>query len=80
MTSIVSQQKRVFNATIQMLLSQKKSIFYQLLSVFPEYTQNLEYFEKKDEPLKLFVSQIIDCKKRGYLNAEKANCQNTHEP
>ena len=32
----------------------------------------MEYFEKKDEPQILFVSDIIDCKKRGYLNAQKA--------
>ena len=30
----------------------------------------MEYFAKKDEPRKLFVSEIIDCKVQGYLNAE----------
>ena len=38
----------------------------------------MKYFEKKDEPQRLFCSEIIDCKRLGYLNAEKAPCQNTY--
>ena len=38
----------------------------------------MEDFEEKDEPQGLFVSEIIDWKKRGYLNAERAKCQNTY--
>ena len=32
----------------------------------------MEYVEKQDEPKKSFISEIIDCKKPGYLNAQKA--------
>ena len=64
---------------IQMLLSQNQKIFSELLSAFPESTQNLKYFEEKDEPRKLFVCQNIDCNKRGSLNAESAAYQNTYE-
>ena len=38
----------------------------------------LKYFEKKGEPQKLLVSQIMDCKNRGYLNDQKAPSQNTY--
>ena len=31
----------------------------------------MKYFEQKDGSPKLFVSEIIDTKKRGYLNAQK---------
>ena len=34
--------------------------------------------KKKNEPWRLFVSEIIHCKKRSYLNAQKAPCQNTY--
>ena len=61
----------------QMLLSQNQKISSQFFSAFSKSTKNLEYFEKKDEDRKLFFSEIIDCKKRGYLNPEKAPCQNT---
>ena len=49
-----------------MLLSQNQDIFAQFFSFLPKSTYNLEYFEKKHEPQKLFVSEIIDWKKRGY--------------
>ena len=38
----------------------------------------MEYFEKKYEPQGLFISEIIDYKKRSYLNAQKAMCQHTY--
>ena len=38
----------------------------------------MKHFEKKDERRNWFVSQITDCKKGGYLNIEKAPCQNTY--
>ena len=61
-----------------MLLLQNQKIFSYIFSAFLESRQNLESFEKKDESQKLFVSEIIDCKNRGYLNAEKAAYQNTY--
>ena len=54
---------------IQMQLSQNQKIFSDFFSAFPESTSNLKYFETKDEPQMSFVSEIIHCKMRGYLNA-----------
>ena len=61
-----------------MQFSQNLKIFSQLFSAFPKSIYNLKYFETNDEPQRLFVSDIIDCKKRCYLNAKKAPFQNTH--
>ena len=61
-----------------MQVSQNQKIFSEFFSAFPKSPYNLEYFEKKDEPQRLFVSEIIDSKERGYLNAKKAPCQNTY--
>ena len=63
---------------IQMLLFQNQKIFSRFFSAFAEYTSHLEYFEKKDEPGRLFIFRVIDCKKRCYLNSEKAAYQNTY--
>ena len=52
-----------------MLLSLNQKIFSEVCSTFTESTSNLKYFEKKDEPQKSSVSEIIDCKKGGYFNA-----------
>ena len=35
---------------------------------FLKSTSKFEHFRKKGEPQRLFVSDIIDCKMRGYLN------------
>ena len=59
---------------IQMALCQNQKVFSQFCFEFPESTWNLEYFEKKDDPSKLFFSEIIHYKKRGYLNEEKPKC------
>ena len=61
-----------------MLLSPNQQKIANFLSAFPESTKSLEYFEKRDEPPKLLVSEIVHCKKRGYLNAEKDPCQNSY--
>ena len=61
-----------------MLLSQNQKTFGQFLSAFPESIKNLEYYENKDEPRRLFVSEILNNKRRGYLNPRKAAYQNTY--
>ena len=61
-----------------MQLSPNQKIFAQFLSVFPKSPQNLKYFGKNDEPQRLFLSKSILCKNWGYLNAQKALCQNTY--
>ena len=71
-------QSECLTQPIQVLLSQNQKIFSQLFSAFPKVTQNLKFFKKKDDPCKSFFSEIIDWKKQGYLNGEKASCQNTY--
>ena len=61
-----------------MQLSTNQKLFAEIFSSFPEFKPKLDYFEKKDEPRRLFVSEIIHCKKRGYLNTQKAAHQNTY--
>ena len=38
---------------------------------------NLEHFEKKYKYPSLIISELIDAKRRGYLNVEKVLLQNT---
>ena len=61
-----------------MQLSQNQKIFSQTFFPFPESTKDLEFFFKKELPQGLFLSEIINCKRRGYLTAYKAPCQNTY--
>ena len=61
-----------------MQLSPNQKIFAQFLSAFAESIQNWKYLEKRDKPSRLFVSEIIDCKKQDYLNVQKAAYQNTY--
>ena len=78
MTSTLSQKKRVFNATNSNEIFQKWKYIFDFFLAFPESTKNFEHFEKKYEPQTWFVSQTLDCKNRRYLNALKAQCQNTY--
>ena len=50
-------------------LSKNQNIFSEFFAPFPKFTLNFEYFGKKEEPQMLLVSESIDCKMRGYLNA-----------
>ena len=43
---------------IQLLLSQKRKTFSQLLSAFLKSTLNFEHFQKKDDPLSRCIFQI----------------------
>ena len=54
-----------------MQLSPNQKTFWDFFFAFPESTKNLEYFQTKDERRKLFISKIIHCKTRDYLNAKK---------
>ena len=51
-----------------MQLSRNHKIFSESFSAFRKCTYNFEDFGKKYEPQMLFVSDIRDSKKRGYLN------------
>ena len=54
---------------IQSQLSRNRKIFSEFFSAVPKSKLHIEYFEKKDEHLRWFASEILYCKKRGYLNA-----------
>ena len=52
-----------------MQLSLNQKIFAELFSEFPKSTKDVEYLGPEDKPQMLFLSEIIDWKKPGYLNA-----------
>ena len=48
--------------------SQEQNTFSGLFNAFLKYAWNIEHFQKKDEYPSLTISEIIDAKRRGYLN------------
>ena len=60
-----------------MQLFQNKEDFSQFLSAFRQSTWNLKDFQKKVEPHTWFLTEIIDWKKRSYLNTQRAPRQNS---
>ena len=52
----------------QTLLSQRQKDFFCFFIAFLKCAQNLEHFQKEDEYPSLIISEIIDPKRRGYLN------------
>ena len=46
----------------------KKKDFFWFFIAFLKCAQNLEHFQKEDEYPSLIISEIIDPKRRGYLN------------
>ena len=78
MATILSQSKRVFNATkSNAIISKSKNVFWFFFRHFRTLHKIWNTFKKNDEPQRLFVSEIIDSKSRSYLNAQKATYQNT---
>ena len=61
--SIMQNSPRQFQTS----LSQKEKTFYVFLFEFLKWAWNLEHFFKKDEYLKLIISEIIDSERRGRL-------------
>ena len=49
-------------------LSQKQKTFSGFSIAFLKCAWNLEHFQKKDEYPSLIISELIDAKRRGYLN------------
>ena len=49
-------------------VSQKSKTFSWFFIVFPKCAWNLEHLQKKDEYASRIISEIIDAKRRGYLN------------
>ena len=63
---------------IQMQLSQNQKCFRDFFLNFRNLHKTWNTLKKTDEPQSYFFSEIIDCKKRVYLNAQKASRQNTY--
>ena len=57
-----------FPQQLQTPISHKQKIFSGFLIAYLECASNLEYFEKKDEHPSLFIFEIIDSERVGYLN------------
>ena len=57
-----------FPQQLQTPISQKQKIFSQFYIAYLECASNLEHFEKKDEQPSLFITEIIDSERVGYLN------------
>ena len=57
-----------FPQQFQTLLPKKQKFFSGLFITFLKFAWNLEHFQKKDEYPSLIISEIIDAKRRGYLN------------
>ena len=78
MTSIISQEKRLFNkSNSNGIISKSENIcliFFCIGGIFIKFG----ILWNKNEPQRLFVFDIMDGKKRSYLNAQKASCQNTY--
>ena len=55
----------------------KNKTFCQFFIAFLKCACNLEHFEKKDEYPSLIISEIMDCERGGYLNAQKVVLQKT---
>ena len=51
-----------------MHLSKKVKTFSRFLAAILKYASNFEHLEKK-KSVKTYISEIIGCEKRGYLNA-----------
>ena len=49
-------------------LSKKQKTFTEFFIAFLKCAWNLEHFQKKDEYPSLIISEIIDAKRRCYLN------------
>ena len=58
-------------------LSQKQNTFSGFFIAFVKCAWNLERFQKEDDYPSLIISELIDAKRRGYLNVQKVLLQNT---
>ena len=65
------------NQQVQTPLSLKQKTFSRFFIAFLKSIWNGEHFQKKGESSSLSISEIIDSKRGGYLNAWKALLQNS---
>ena len=68
---------QTFAQPVQTPLSLKQKPFSRFFIAFLKSTWNGEHFQKKGETSSLSISEIIDSKRGGYLNAWKALLQNS---
>ena len=68
MTSIPAAICRVYHNNFKRHYLKKKKDFFWFFIAFLKRAQNLEHFQKEDEYPSLIISEIIDPKRRGYLN------------
>ena len=66
------QNMQTFAQLVQTPLSSKQKIFSGFFISFLKSTWNVEQFQKKGESSSLSISEIIDSKRDGSLNAWKA--------
>ena len=66
---------QTFTEQFQTPLSLKQKTLYGFFIAFLESTWNGEHIQKKGESFSLSISEIIDSKRGGYLNAWKALLQ-----
>ena len=70
---------QTFAQQVQTPLSLKQKIFSGFFIAFLKSTSNGENFQKKGESSSLSISEVIDSKRGGYLNAWKALLQNSFQ-
>ena len=68
---------QTFTQPVQTQLSLKQKPFSRFFIAFHKSTWNGEHFQKKGESSSLSISEIIDCKRGGYLRVWKALLQNS---
>ena len=68
---------QTFGQPVETQLSLKQKLVSGFFIAFPKSTWNGEHFQKKGESSSLSISEIIDSKSGGYLNAWKALLQNS---
>ena len=68
---------QTFMQQVQAPLSLKQKPFSGFFIAFLKSTWNGEHFQKKVDSSRLSISEIIDSKRAGYLNAWKALLQNS---
>ena len=73
----IRRNMQTFTQQVQIPLCLKQKTFSGFFIAFLKSTWNGELFQKKGESSSLSISEIIDSKGGGYLNAWKALLQNS---
>ena len=68
MTSIPARIYRIYGNNFERNYLKKQNTFSWFFIGFLKFAWNLEHFQKEDEYPSLIISEIIDAKRRGYLN------------